>query len=50
MTNLALERLLKSPACWFGAAQNKHELPSVNRGDNEAPLGQNAGAGVWTVA
>lgn len=45
VTNQAREPLLKIPACWFRAAQYKHELPSVSRGDNEAPLGQNAGTG-----
>lgn len=45
VTNQAREPLLKIPACWFRAAQYKHELPSVSRGDNEAPLGQNTGTG-----
>lgn len=45
VTNQALDPLLKIPACWFRAAQYKHKLPSVNRGDNGAPLGQNAGTG-----
>lgn len=45
VTNQAREPPLKIPACWFRAAQYKHKLPSVRRGDNEAPLGQNAGTG-----